>query len=150
MPNTLEAPRKDTAAPAEPKPAKKLSMSLINFFLDAALFGTIIFVMWVAVILKVIFPPATYAQGWELWGMSFNQWHDLQFYALCIFAVLAVEHVVLHWNWVCCVAATQVFRLKSKPDEGSQAVYGVGTFIAIMIVMMISLVAALLTVHRPA
>lgn len=145
--SVLEAPKPVTKA--EAKPAKKWSMAVVNFMLDAALFVNIIIVMWVSIILKVIFPPPTYSQGWSLWGLNYNQWHDLQFYALCVFAVLAIEHVALHWNWVCCVAATQVLKVNGKPDEGSQAVYGVGTFIGILVAIMASLIAAVFTVVRP-
>jgi hypothetical protein len=67
---------------------------------------------------------------------------------LCVFALLSIEHLVLHWNWVCCTIATQVLRLKSRPDEGSQAIFGVGTFITILVATVGTLVAALLTVSH--
>jgi hypothetical protein len=139
-------PRLAEAGKREPK---KMSMALINLILDAALFFTIIAVMWISVMLQVIFPPPTVADGWRLWGLGYDQWRNAQFYALCLFALLSVEHVVLHWNWVCCTIATQLLRLKTRPDEASQAVLGVGTFITILVTMMATLVAALLSVASP-
>jgi hypothetical protein len=145
----------DEAVPAapnapQPKPGRrKLSMAFLNFWLDAALLVSITFVLWVSTMMQVVFPAPTTAAGWELWGLSFDQWRNVQFYGLCVCAVLALEHVVLHWTWVCSVLTTQVLRLKSRPDEGSQAVYGVATFIVLLIVVMTSLLAALLTVKHP-
>jgi hypothetical protein len=128
----------------------KPSMAVVNFWLDAGLFVNLIFIMWVSVMLQFIFPPPTEAAGWSLWGLSYNDWHNLQFYAFCVFALLAVEHLVLHWNWICSVTATQVLRSKTRPDEGAQAVYGVGTFIVVLVTVMGTLIAALAAVSPPA
>jgi Domain of unknown function (DUF4405) len=134
----------------EPKPAApKSSRTLLNLWVDVALFLAIVVLMWVSAMLQFVFPPPTLADGWKLWGLSFNQWRDVQFYALCVCALLAVEHVVLHWNWVCSVIATRVLRAKKRPDEGAQTIYGVGTFIVILTVMMAAIIVALLTVKQP-
>jgi hypothetical protein len=134
----------------DPKPARrKMSKSLLNFWLDATLFLTVTFILWVSVMMQFVFPTPTSAAGWELWGLSFNQWRDAQFYALSLCALLALEHVVLHWNWICGVIATQVLRVKNRPDEGVQAIYGVGVFIGIVVLVMASLLVATLTVKHP-
>lgn len=139
-----------TAGDASKTPSRrKLSMALVNFWLDAALFLAILFLVWVSVMLQVVFPAPTSAAGWQLWGLSFDQWRDAQFYSLCGCALLALEHLVLHWNWVCAVLATQILRLKARPDEGSQAVYGVATFILILLAMMAGIIAAILSVQSP-
>ena len=149
-----------TIAPPEPtaddasespvrKPAKKTSLAIINFWLDAALFLAIVFVMWVTVMLQMVFPPPTESQGWTLWGLDYNQWHQTQFFALCLSALLAVEHLVLHWNWVCTIMATRILRLKNRPDEGIQAVLGVGTFISVALVILGSILVATFMVKKP-
>jgi hypothetical protein len=89
------------------------------------------------------------AHGWTLWGLSFNDWRDLQFGSLCVCGLLAVEHLVLHWNWVCGVIATKVLRRKYRADQGVEAVYGVGTLIAVLTVMLAGVIAAILTVKQP-
>jgi len=127
----------------------KVSRTLLNFWLDATLLVAITFVGWVSVMMQVVFPAPTAAGGWELWGMSFNQWRDAQFISLCVCGLLALEHVVLHWKWVCNVITTQVLRIKDRPHEGSQAIYGVGTFIIILTLMMVGIIAALISVKRP-
>ena len=104
--------------------------------------------MWISVMLQLVFPPPTEASGWKLWGLSYNEWQKAQFYSLCVFALLAVEHVVLHWNWVCSVLATQILRLKNRPDEGEQAVYGVGTFIVLLVVLMSTLIGAMFAAEQ--
>lgn len=145
FPKDSNADTEATTLPTTPKAASagKMSMALVNFWLDACLFVSLIFIMWVSVMLQLVFPPPTEAAGWSLWGLSYNDWQRVQFYAQCVFALLAVEHVVLHWNWVCSIIATQVLRVKSRPDEGVQAVYGVGTFITILVIVMGALIAAM-------
>ena len=137
--------------PAAPPPAarRKLSMSLVNFWLDATLLATISFVGWVAAMLQTVFPAPTAAAGWELWGLSYNQWHDAQFFSLCLFALLVLVHVMLHWNWVCSVIAAQVLRIKSRPDEGMQTIYGVAAMIGLLTVIVGTIIAAILSVKHP-
>jgi uncharacterized membrane protein len=99
--------------------------------------------------LQVVFPAPTAAAGWELWGLSYNQWHDAEFFSLCLFALLVLVHVMLHWNWVCSVMDTQVLR-KSRPDEGMQTIYGVATRIGLLMIVVGAIIAAILSVkHLP-
>jgi hypothetical protein len=102
-----------TLTAARPQPARrKMSMALINFWLDAGLLVAISFLGWVTAMLQIVFPAPTAAVGWTLWGLSYNQWHDAQFISLCAFALLVLVHLMLHWNWVCSVIATHVLRIK--------------------------------------
>jgi len=123
-------------------------MTLINFWLDALLFVAVASVVWISLVLWFVFPAPTKAAGWSLWGFTYDQWAAAQFVALCIAAALTLEHVVLHWNWVCTVLATRVLRRK-RPDEANQAVYGVGMFIVILVLVKASLIAAMLSVREP-
>jgi hypothetical protein len=133
-----------------PQPARHPgSRTLLNFWLDAALFVAILVVLWVSLLLRMIFPRATAAAGWELWGLSYDEWHDVQFFALCVCVLLALEHLVLHWKWVCAVIATRLLRVRKRPDEGVQALYGVGTFIAILFFLMATLFVASLAIKSP-
>ena len=144
---TQTKPMSSPQATETAKPAS-MSMATINFWLDAGLFVTIIFIMWVSVILHFVFPAqAAATTGLQLWGLTFDQWRNLQFVSLCLFALLAVEHVVLHWNWVCSILATRILGVR-KPDEASQAVFGVGTFIVILVLTMATLLAATFSLER--
>lgn len=131
------------------KPARKVSKALINFWLDVALLTAVVFLIWVSAMMQFVFPTPTRAAGWKLWGLTFDQWRDTQFGALCLCGLLGLEHLVLHWTWVCSVIATKVLRVRSRPDEGIQALYGVGIFIGVVMAMLTSILAAILTVKRP-
>lgn len=140
-----DPPRTETVASV---PAgKPWPMILINFWLDAMLFVAAIVVVWVAAVLQFAFPSPTLAGGWSLWGLTYDQWHNVQTGALCVAAVLTVEHLVLHWNWVCTVVATRILRVK-RPDEGNQAIYGVATIVAIIALVTASLIAAMFSIKR--
>ncbi len=151
-----EAMSADAATEPEPtesaqtKTARKTkSRVILNFWLDATLLVTVLFIGWVSAVLHIVFPAPTTADGWVLWGLTFDQWRDIQSTALCICALLALEHVVLHWNWVRSTISTRVFRVKKRPDEGVQAVYGVGTFIVVLTIVFGGVIAAMLCVQQP-
>lgn len=129
--------------------AAQPTRTLLNFWLDAGLLLAMVCVLWISALLQVVFPPPTTAGGWRLWGLSYNQWRDCQFGALCLAALLALEHLVLHWNWVCGVVATKLLRLTQRPDEASQALYGVAVFIGIVATVVGSIALAMLTVRAP-
>ena len=144
---TSETPPSPSELPQQRRKTK--SRVMLNFWLDATLLTTVVFIAWVSALLHIVFPAPTTADGWLLWGLTFNQWHDIQSAALGLCGLLAVEHVVLHWNWVCSTIATRIFRVKSRPDEGVQALYGVGTFIFVLTIVFVGLFAAMLCVKQP-
>ncbi|MCX7419945.1 MAG: hypothetical protein NT013_10455 [Planctomycetia bacterium] len=127
---------------------RTMSKSIINLVLDALLLVAAVFLLWVSVVMRMVFPAPTKADGWVLWGLSFDRWHDVQFTTLCVVALLALEHLVLHWSWVCGIISTKILRMKNRPDEANQAVYGVATFIALLLTQLAGLVAATLAVKR--
>lgn len=135
---------------AEPPTRRKItSRVVINFWLDAALLVTVVFIAWVSAVMFIAFPPPTQADDWTLWGLTFDRWHNLQSTALCVCGLLALEHLVLHWNWVCSTVAARILRSRKRPDEGLQAVYGVGTFITILAIVLASMTAAALCSKPP-
>ncbi len=132
---------------SQPK-TQKVSKSIINFVLDAVLLVAAVFLLWVSVVMRMVFPAPTTADGGELWGLSYDRWHDVQFSTLCVVALLVLEHLVLHWNWICGIIATKVLRVRKRPDEANQAVYGVATFITLLVTLLAGLIAATLAVKR--
>ncbi len=127
---------------------QKVSKSIINLVLDALLLIAAVILLWVSVVMRMVFPAPTTADGWVLWGLSYDRWHDVQFSTLCVVALLALEHLVLHWNWVCSIIATKILRVRKRPDEANQAVYGVATFITLLLTLLAGLIAATLAVKR--
>lgn len=128
---------------------RRLSMSVINFWIDACILAALAGIGWITATLQIAFPRPTAAAGWTLWGLSYDDWRDVQFILLCFFACGILIHVMMHWNWVCSVIAVQILRVKDRPDEGMQTIYGVATLIALLHVIGAGVVAAMLCVHRP-
>ena len=84
-----------------------------------------------------------------MWGLDYDRWHDVQFAILCLFAAGIVLHVMMHWNWVCSVIATQIVRARQRPDEGMQTIYGVATLIVLLHLIGAGVIAAMFGVHQP-
>ena len=141
-----------TTLPREPKKSqgkRRVSMSVINFWLDAAILVALLLLGWESATLQFIFPAPTLAAGWTLWGLTYDQWRDIQFATLCTFAFGILVHVMLHWNWVCSVIATQILHSRERPDEGMQTIYGVTTLIVLLHIIGVGVILALFFVHRP-
>ena len=100
------------------KPRRRLSVSVINFWLDTSLLFMLCALGWVSATLQIVFPAPTAADGWILWGLSYDQWRDVQFVILCLLALGVVLHVMMHWNWVCSVIAMQILRTRNGPTKG--------------------------------
>jgi hypothetical protein len=139
------------AATTEPKTRgrRRLSMSAINFWLDAILLMVLLVLGWVSATLQFVFPAPTMADGWTLWGLTFDQWRDIQFTTVCLFGFGILVHVMLHWNWVCSVIANQILHTRNRPDEGMQTIYGVATLIVLLHIIAAGVISALVFVRRP-
>lgn len=147
----LETSDKLKAAAAAPVASipSGISRTMLNFLIDSVLLISAMAMAWVSVMLMVVFPIPTRAEGWKLFGLDFNQWRQVQFGLLIVASLLALEHLVLHWKWVCGVLVTKILKLKNKPDEAIQAVYGVGAFIGSLLVMGAAIVVCMLCVVKP-
>jgi len=126
-----------------------ISRTMLNFWVDATLLFSALSMAWVSVMLMVVFPIPTRSEGIKLLGLDFNQWRQIQFGLLMISALLALEHLVLHWKWVCGVIIMKILKLRARPDEAIQAVYGVGFFISTLLFMGVLIVVAKLLVQIP-
>lgn len=126
-----------------------ISRTMLNFWLDAVLLLSAVLMTWITVMLMVVFPIPTRSEGMTLLGMDYNQWRQIQFGSLMVASLLALEHLVLHWKWVAGVIVTKILKLKKKPDEAIQAVYGVGFFIGTMFFMGFLIVVAKMIVKVP-
>jgi hypothetical protein len=124
-------------------------MSVINFWVDAGLLVLLVLLGWESVMLQIVFPAPTLAAGWTLWTLTFDQWRDIQFATLCSLALAILVHLMLHWNWICSVIATQIVQTRSRPDEGMQTIYGVATLLAVLHIIVAGVILALVFVRRP-
>jgi hypothetical protein len=154
---TRTEPGDETARPSDPAPKpdapprgrRRVSVSVVNFWIDAFLLLLLTALGCVSAILQVAFPAPTVADGWTLWGLTFDQWRDVQFGGLCLFAVGILVHLMMHWNWICSVIATQIVHARGRPDEGMQTIYGVITLIILLHLIAAGVIAAMLCVRRP-
>ena len=129
---------------------RRLSVSVINFWIDAMLLVLLATLGLVSAVLQFVFPAPTAALGWTLWSLSFDQWRDVQFGCLCALGFAVVVHVMMHWNWVCSVIAAQILKTRQRPDEGMQTIYGVATLIIVLHVIGAGVIVALFSVRPPA
>lgn len=111
----------------------RISRTLVNFWLDAALGVTFAVLSIVAVIVQFVFPPGVAARGASLWGMSYGQWCSFQFMLIAGLGLGILLHVMLHWTWVCSVLSKRVLKQSEVPDDGIRTVYGVGLLIALLL-----------------
>ena len=100
------------------KPRRRLSVPVVNFWLDASLLVVLCTLGWLTATLQIVFPAPTAADGWTLWGLSYDQWRDVQFVLLSLLALDVVLHVMMHWNWVCSVIAVQILHRRTRRTKG--------------------------------
>ena len=127
-----------------------MSRTLLNFLLDSLLLIAFSVLVWSAVIVRFVFPPAAGSKGWLLWGLSYDQWISVQFAMVAILALGILIHVMLHWSWVCGLLTARLSRgRKVKLDDGTQTLYGVGLLIVILNVLGLAIAAAALSILPP-
>jgi hypothetical protein len=126
-----------------------MSRALLNFLLDVLLFLITVTLIATTCVLCFVFPPATAAAGWVLWGLDYDSWATLHFSLLAVIVFAILVHVMLHWNWVCSIIATRLLRRSGKLDDGVQTLYGVSTLIFLVILLSTLIIAAQLSVRSP-
>ena len=128
-----------------------MSRTIINLLLDALLLLVVLGIAWTTVVLRFVFPPATAAAGYRLWGWGYDAWFDLLVGLLAVVGIAILVHVMLHWSWVCGVVTRRVLRWsKSRQlDEGMQTIYGVGFLIVLLTLLGAFCGAAALAIQSP-
>jgi hypothetical protein len=142
--SAASAPKSD-AEPAR----RRVSMAVVNFWLDSVLLVLLVALGWVSTMLRVAFPAPTRAIGWTLWGWDYNQWSDVQFGVLCALGFGALIHVMLHWNWVCGVVANQLLKARGRVDDSMKTIYGVGLLIVLLHLIGAGVILAMWCVRAP-
>lgn len=143
----------DTPTESRPATKKYWTKTNINFWVDFFLLLVFMVLCWSAVIVRFVFPPALRTEGWTLWGLDYQTWSDVQFATLCVLSAGILLHVMLHWTWVCSVAAN-LMRKKDAPkagqlDGGTRTLWGVGLLIVIFNILGVGVAVAALTIEGP-
>ncbi len=107
----------------------------LNYWVDAALAGAFLALVWLAAIVQFVFPAGIEAHRHRLWGRTVEEWRRFEFGALCVLAFLVVVHVTLHWNWVCSVTNTLIRRQPAGRDDGGRTLIGVGMLLFLLHVL---------------
>jgi hypothetical protein len=132
---------------------RRLTRTDVNFCLDVALLALFLTLSTCSVIVEFVFPSGSQTEGWLLWGQSYNAWCRFRFSILAVMAGAIVLHVMLHWSWVCGVAASRLGNKKAgsatAKDDPSRTLWGVGLLILIVNVIGVIVAAAALTIHAP-
>ena len=133
------------------KAARKWTRTDVNFWLDCLLAAAFFGLAAISMLIRFVFPRAQDSSGWTLWSYSYDDWIQAQFAVLAILTLLILVHVMLHWNWVCCVAQQRVLNSgNKKPDNGWQTIVGVGLMIVILNLLGILMGVAMMMIrHTP-
>jgi hypothetical protein len=126
-----------------------MSRALLNFFLDVLMLLITLTLIVTSCVLRFVFPPATTAGGWQLWGMDYDGWANLQFGVLAVVVFAILVHIMLHWNWVCSIIATRLLRRSGKIDDGIQTLYGVSTLILFLLLIAGIIIVAQFSLRPP-
>ncbi len=130
-----------------------MSRTIVNFWLDVSLLVSFLGNVWAATVLRFLFPLGTAADGWRLWGWTYDQWFDFQFWMIALLALMVLLHVMLHWTWVCGVITSRFLKPKNGQkrqwDEGEKTLWGVGLLIVLFGVLGVAFAAAALTIQAP-
>ena len=138
--------------PVPSAPRRRVSWPILNLTLDALLLVLLVIELALAVIVRFAFPPGTSAGGWRLWGAGYDDWAQARDAVLAGFTAAVVVHVMWHWTWVCGVIGAR-FRsgdARTVKDDGSWTLWGVILLIGVLHVVGLSLLAATLSIQRPA
>lgn len=144
--------RRDSPAECSERADKRgWSRTAVNFVLDAVLLCTFVVILSITAVIRFIYPPASASANWKLWGWSLDDWINLQFAAIAIFALAVLVHVMLHWSWACGVVGSKLSKWRGRNiriEEASRTLWGVALLIVIVNVVGILLAAAALSIHH--
>ena len=130
-----------------------MSRTILNFWLDFTLLIVFLAVLWSTYVIRFVFPPGTAAKDWNLWGSTYDQWTELQFWLISIFGLAVLLHVMLHWTWVCGVITSKILKRKEGArhqwTDGERTVFGVGLLVVIFNVLGLGFAAAVLMIQGP-
>jgi len=129
-----------------------MSRTVYNFLLDVFLFLVLVSLLFASIVLRFVFPVPATATGWKLWGLGHETWTNLQFALITLLVLAVLLHVMLHWSWVCSIWVTKLRRhpeRNTKPNEGTQTLWGVTLLIAVFAILGLLVGIAQLTIESP-
>jgi hypothetical protein len=103
---------------------KKLArQARINFLLNAVLFVAFFLANLSGLIIWLVLPSGGFQGGRNpffnatLLSLTRHQWQDLHLWAGLAMIVILINHLVLHWDWLLCVARRYAQAARCESDE---------------------------------
>lgn len=84
-----------------------MNRTVFNFWVDLLSFVVFILMVFTGLIIYYVLPPCGNCTGQGctvealLWGMDRHFFGKIHFYLSLGMIILMIEHLVLHWTWVC-------------------------------------------------
>jgi len=129
-----------------------LSRSGVNFWVDFSILVMLCTLLWLTSVVHFVFPAASEASGWRLWGWGFEEWLFCQLLAVCIFSLGVLLHLILHWGWVCGFLTTRFSSwtgTRVSWNEATKTAYGVSALILVFFLLGGLLLLAELQIRAP-
>jgi hypothetical protein len=110
-----------------------------NAWLDAAIFMAFVVTTITGVLLWLALPTGSGSNYYIYWGLSKSTWVAIHDWAGVAMLVGLLAHILLHWDWVQCIASRFFHRLprQARTNFGLDAIVGV-LFLAVSISGLIS------------
>jgi hypothetical protein len=129
-----------------------MSRASVNFLVDCCLLLNFVIVLATTLMLRALFPHPTHADEWTVWGLGYDRWANVQFWAVMSMAAVVLLHLILHWNWVCGFVAGRIARFtgrRAKTVSSLNTLYGVTLLIVILSTIGAFLLVAQFSVVSP-
>ena len=133
------------ASQGDKRPAKSLSWTLINFWLDLALLGVFSVLVWASCVVQFVFPPGPAGFGWKVLGRTLTDWRNIQFVTLMGLTFGLLVHVMFHWTWICGVVRARLLNRPARDDSGADTIWGVGFLVFLLHLLGAGLLAGWVT-----
>lgn len=104
-----------------------------NFWIDVASLIVMVGLVATGGLIYFVLPAGT-GHSYQLFGWNRHDIGRIHFYLALAAIVLLALHVVLHWNWICCVVAKT--RGREPPSKRARTIWGGGMLLGITIFLV--------------
>ncbi len=153
-PSTASATKSPPEDAARQKPEKKKSLSsnAFNFIVDCIMTISGTAVLAATMMLAFVFPPASRAAGYSVWGKGYDGWVQFLVVNISIFLILILLHIILHWSWACMFVTSRLSKRlgrKISLDDSAKTIWGVVALIVVLTIAAVFVGAASFSLVEP-
>lgn len=146
------AARRVNPAPQAPPKKKSLSSNAFNFIVDVIMLVSGTCVLAATMLLAFVFPTASKAAGYSVWGHGYDSWVSFLIANISIFLVLILLHIILHWNWACMFVTSRLGKRLGRKitlDDSAKTIWGVIALIVVLTIVAVFVGAASFALVEP-